>query len=163
MLTKKFIINNLNETNVFACKIAKAIVPDFVITLNGDLGAGKTTLTRNILQQLGVSGGIKSPTFTIVEPYTISYMNKYVSVYHFDLYRFNDPDEWFDAGFDEYFSTNSICFIEWAQKAIQLIGRVDWEVNINLGQDLEDRTIEIKSRSKMGAMCLQKLIKLDVI
>ena len=95
-----FNLESLNATENLATKIAQVIVPNFIVSLSGNLGAGKTTLTRAILRAIGITGSIKSPTFTLVEPYQLE---SYV-VYHFDLYRFRDPEEWFDAGFDEYFN-----------------------------------------------------------
>lgn len=143
----------LEDTNHLAHLIAKFIQPNFVVSLNGDLGAGKTTLTREILRSLGVVGSVKSPTFTLVEPYSVQNF----TIYHFDLYRFNDPDEWFDAGFDEYFSPDCICFIEWASRAHKLIPKLDWVVNIEMQTDLS-RIINIESQTLMGDECLKKLI-----
>ena len=92
----KFILNDLETTQRLAKGIAQVIVPNFVVSLSGNLGAGKTTLTREVLRNLGITGSIKSPTFTLVEPYQLPDY----TLYHFDLYRFSDPEEWFDAGFD---------------------------------------------------------------
>ena len=155
MQEKTFNLNQLDDTNLLALKIAKVIVPDFVITLSGELGAGKTTLTRYILQNLGITGLIKSPTFTIVEPYVT---DKALQIYHFDLYRFNDPEEWFDAGFDEYFSNTSICFIEWAEKAHNLIPQIDWQIELLLNGMENKRVLNINAKSKKGEMCLKQLI-----
>ena len=83
-----------------------------VIYLEGDLGAGKTTLTRGILRGLGHRGPVKSPTYAIVESYPL----KPFTLHHFDLYRFTTPEEWEDAGLDELFSANSVCLIEWPQQ-----------------------------------------------
>ena len=77
--------------------------------LNGDLGAGKTTLVRGILRGLGYTGAVKSPTYAIVESYPLARF----TLHHFDLYRFTYPDEWVDAGLDELFTAKSICLIEW--------------------------------------------------
>lgn len=157
-----FKLGDLYDTQQFANLLAKIIftskheIINFVITLSGDLGTGKTTLVREILQSIGVSGRIKSPTFTIVEPYKIYDIN----IYHFDLYRFNEPKEWTLAGFDEYFiEDNTICFIEWADKAIELIPKVDW--NIKLVLDGEMRIVELTSYSDLGKKCLMKLIQIE--
>jgi tRNA threonylcarbamoyladenosine biosynthesis protein TsaE len=153
MLTYSLKLNSLSDTEAIARIIAVTIVPNFVIALNGDLGAGKTTVVRHVLQALGVTGSVKSPTFTLVEPYYVDGLN----IYHFDLYRFNDPDEWFASGFDEYFDYNSLCFIEWAEKARGLIPVIDWKVNISIMD--ETRLVEIVATSDKGNTCLKQLIK----
>ena len=84
------------------------------IRLEGDLGAGKTSLTRATLRALGVSGRIKSPTFTLLETYPI---DSEIEVFHFDFYRFESPEEFLDAGFRENFAPGHITFCEWSEKA----------------------------------------------
>lgn len=160
MLKQTFNLNNIDATLCLAQKIANAIVPDFVIALNGDLGSGKTALTRFILQSMGIEGPIKSPTFTIVEPYTTPNL---LEIYHFDLYRFNDQEEWFYAGMDEYFSAKSICFIEWAEKAQKLIPKIDWLIEIIINDDANSRTLNVAALTKTGELCLRQLIKQDAI
>ncbi len=93
-------------------RLAGALAPGLAIWLRGDLGAGKTTLTRGLLRELGFTGRVKSPTYTLVELYSFPRFN----LYHFDLYRFADPDEWEDAGFREYFNPGSVCLVEWPDK-----------------------------------------------
>ncbi|TXI99210.1 MAG: tRNA (adenosine(37)-N6)-threonylcarbamoyltransferase complex ATPase subunit type 1 TsaE [Neisseriales bacterium] len=148
-----FNLESLNATENLATKIAQVIVPNFIVSLSGNLGAGKTTLTRAILRAIGITGSIKSPTFTLVEPYQLE---SYV-VYHFDLYRFSDPEEWFDAGFDEYFNEPQISFIEWPEKAEGLIPPIDWQVTINFLND-ERRELIINALTNTGDKCLMKLI-----
>lgn len=148
-----FNLESLNATENLATRIAQVIVPNFIVSLNGNLGAGKTTLTRTILRAIGITGSIKSPTFTLVEPYQLeSY-----TVYHFDLYRFSDPEEWFEAGFDEYFNEPQISFIEWAEKAEGLIPPIDWQINIKFLND-ERRELIINALTDTGDKCLMKLI-----
>lgn len=148
-----FNLESLNATENLATRIAQVIVPNFIVSLNGNLGAGKTTLTRAILRAIGVTGSIKSPTFTLVEPYQLeSY-----TVYHFDLYRFSDPEEWFEAGFDEYFNEPQISFIEWAEKAEGLIPPIDWQINMKFLND-ERRELIINALTDIGDKCLMKLI-----
>ena len=98
-----------------------------VIYLHGDLGAGKTTFTRGFIQGLGFVGKVKSPTYTLVEPYVFSSYN----IYHFDLYRFTDAEEWDASGFREYFNAQSICLIEWPEKAADLLPQADIHVHLN--------------------------------
>lgn len=102
-----------------------------VLYFAGDLGAGKTTVVRALLQALGVTGRIKSPTFTLVEPYELSAealthaaasfgielkRNLSLYCYHFDFYRFTDPREFVEAGFREHFHDDSICLVEWPER-----------------------------------------------
>jgi tRNA threonylcarbamoyladenosine biosynthesis protein TsaE len=157
-MQKSYVLNDLSSTAKLASAIAASIVPNFVVTLTGNLGAGKTTLTREILKAMGVKGSIKSPTFTLVEPYQVNG----TKLFHFDLYRFNDPEEWFDAGFDEYFGWSEICFIEWAEKAQALIPKVDWSILININQD-NIRNLTITTQSDIGEKCLKNLINSAVI
>lgn len=132
-------------------RLAQVLQAGMTIFLEGDLGAGKTTLTRGILRGLGFAGRVKSPTYTLVESYTLSSLY----FYHFDLYRFNDPLEWEDAGLREYFNAQSLCLIEWADKAEGLLPPPDWI--IRLAPEGEGRRICIESRSTQGETCLKKL------
>lgn len=101
------------ETDALALQLAPAVQAGGRIYLEGDLGAGKTAFARALLRGIGVTGRIKSPTFTLVEPYKVS--NLYC--YHFDFYRFNDPREWLDAGFRDALQDDALVLIEWAERA----------------------------------------------
>src|SRR5262245_13642200 len=92
--------------------LATALAGGMVVALHGDLGTGKTTLVRGVLRGLGWAGPVKSPTYTLVE----SYMFSSLYLYHFDFYRFADPDEWETAGLAESFRSDSACLVEWPER-----------------------------------------------
>src|ERR1700679_4197853 len=106
------------------------------LQLWGDLGAGKTAFARALLRRLGYLGRVRSQTYTLVEPYTISGADGAFEIYHFDLYRFADPAEWFDAGFDEYLcSADALCLIEWPQRAAAALGVPDLALTLEMAGD----------------------------
>ncbi len=133
--------------------LAKALQPGLKIWLRGNLGCGKTTLTRGVLRGLGYAGKVKSPTYTLIEPYVISRLN----LYHFDFYRFNSPDEYLDAGLDEYFSESGICLVEWPEKALPHLAQPDLE--FHLAPDGVGRRLEAVAATEAGRTCLNKLIE----
>ncbi len=115
-----------SATLAMGARLSRLIGPGLVIYLHGDLGAGKTTLVRGLLHGLGHVGKVKSPTYTLVEPYVISGLN----LYHFDLYRFVDPEEWEASGFRDYFNAQSVCFVEWPEKASGLLPEPDIDIRL---------------------------------
>ena len=147
-------LNDEAATIAFAQPFAAFLAPPFVIYLNGDLGAGKTTFARAILRHLGVLGTIKSPTYALVESYKIAAFN----LHHFDFYRFNAPVEFEEAGLLEYFLSDSICFVEWAQKAADFVPPADLEFCLTHVPNFpHERLLQIKATSAIGQNCLQKL------
>lgn len=124
------------------------------VYLHGDLGAGKTTFVRGVLRGLGFSGKVKSPTYTLVEPYSLLIQQKPLDFYHFDLYRFADEEEWEAAGFREYFNLHSVCLVEWPDKAGHLIPQADIDVYLSLAG--EGRTLQLKANTTAGKKCLER-------
>ena len=140
-------------TLLFGAKLAKALTPGLAIYLDGDLGAGKTTLVRGVLRGLGYAGKVKSPTYTLVELYTVSSLY----LYHFDFYRFADPSEWVDAGFREHFNPDTVCFVEWPEKAGEYLPLPD--VRIALSVVDIGRSLHLKAETEAGKKCLADLAK----
>ncbi len=136
-------------TLALGAEIAAILRPGLVIFLCGNLGAGKTTLARGILRGLGYQGKVKSPTYNLVELYKISRLY----LYHFDFYRFNDPIEWEDAGFREYFNADSICLVEWPEKADGLLPTADLQVLLSITET--GRNVEIQAGTEAGRQCLK--------
>lgn len=116
---KKVITNSEKETFQFGLEVAKSLVCGDVLLLNGELGAGKTNLSKGICKGLGVEEVITSPTFTIVNDYKIQnqVLEGLERVVHFDFYRIESPEEFYNLGIEEYFDENSISLIEWHEKA----------------------------------------------
>lgn len=125
--------------------------PGLVICLHGDLGAGKTTLVRGLLQELGYQGKVKSPTYTLLEQYEAGGF----SLRHFDLYRFRDPAEWESAGFNDEFNGHNICLVEWPEMAGTLLPPADLEIFFEILPD--GRNIIINAVTNTGRECLNNL------
>lgn len=131
--------------------IAKFIEAPMTCYLNGDLGVGKTRLVRAVIQSLGYNGNVKSPTYTLVEPYQFEKLK----AYHFDLYRLSDPEELEYLGIRDYFEQDSISFIEWPEKGKGWLDQADITVTLEfLGSG---RRCGIQSQSSKGNSLLVKL------
>ncbi|GGG01608.1 MULTISPECIES: tRNA (adenosine(37)-N6)-threonylcarbamoyltransferase complex ATPase subunit type 1 TsaE [Cysteiniphilum] len=123
---KQHVIENELEMLKFGKQISQSLNKGDVIYLHGDLGAGKTTLTKGILQGLGFTGSVKSPTYTLVETYPING----ITLQHFDLYRLSDPEELEWIGIRDYFTNDTISLIEWPQKGGDFLPRPTKEIYI---------------------------------
>ncbi|MDO4429779.1 MAG: tRNA (adenosine(37)-N6)-threonylcarbamoyltransferase complex ATPase subunit type 1 TsaE [Lonepinella koalarum] len=122
-----------------------------VFYLNGELGAGKTTLSRGIIQAFGHQGKVKSPTYTLVEEYHLPEKQ----IYHFDLYRLSDPEELEFMGIRDYFSLNAVCLIEWAEKGKGLLEQADLQINIAYVDNA--RQIELIGTTAQGKQLIELL------
>ena len=136
-------------------KLAPLLIPGMVVWLDGDLGAGKTTLVRALLRWLGHTGPVKSPTYTLVEVYVVSS----IYWYHFDFYRFNEPEEFEDAGLGEYFRENAVCLVEWPEKASGYVPSADLGLVFSFPADTSEsgRRLDLRAYSEEGQKCLNSL------
>jgi tRNA threonylcarbamoyladenosine biosynthesis protein TsaE len=135
----------------FGGSIAGLIRAPLIISLQGDLGAGKTTLSRGILQGLGHSGAVKSPTYTLVEPYRLALG----AVYHFDLYRLVDAEELEYMGFADYLADGQLCLIEWPERGQGFLPTVD--IAIEIRQLGDGRCVTLCANSALGEQLIIQL------
>jgi len=148
---QKIFLKDETSQEALAAEFARNSPQGTVIFLQGDLGTGKTTFVRGFLRALGYKGIVKSPTYTLVEPYLID--NK--RIYHFDLYRLGVPDELEYAGGRDYFDDESICLVEWPEKAQGFLPEAD--VNCCLNYLNEGRSIEITTNTDKGNTILDAI------
>jgi tRNA threonylcarbamoyladenosine biosynthesis protein TsaE len=123
------------------------------IELHGPLGAGKTTFVRHLLHALGVQGRVKSPTYTVMEPYEVLSASGVLNIAHFDFYRFNDPQEWEDAGFRDVFASTGLKLAEWPEKAEGLLPVPDLRVYIEPGAG-DERAVRLTAHTARGVELL---------
>ncbi|WP_278942014.1 tRNA (adenosine(37)-N6)-threonylcarbamoyltransferase complex ATPase subunit type 1 TsaE [Pseudomonas helleri] len=128
----------------FGGQLARITQGHGLIFLEGDLGAGKTTLSRGIIRGLGHTGAVKSPTFTLVEPYEIGD----IRAYHFDLYRLVDPEELEFMGIRDYFDEDALCLIEWPQQGAGFLPKAD--LTITIGPNKAGRTLTLLPQGSRG-------------
>lgn len=122
-----------------------------IVYLHGELGAGKTTLCRGILRSKGYQGAVKSPTYTLVEPYDLEGH----TIFHFDLYRLSDPEELEFMGIRDYFHPDNLCIVEWPQRGEGVLPEADIAVSISV--EGKGRRIDIAARTDLGEHVLNQL------
>jgi len=141
-------------TIALGSQLAGLLAPGMVVWLDGDLGAGKTTLVRSLLRTLGYRGPVKSPTYTLVEVYVVSR----IYWYHFDFYRFNVPEEFEEAGLGEYFRKDAVCLVEWPEKGAPYVPAADLELRFRFPENsASGRLLEFYAGSEAGRACLSRL------
>ena len=122
-MEKQIFLADESQQIALAATVAKNLKTSFVMLLKGNLGVGKTTFARGFIQASGFDGVVKSPTYTLVEPYPISHNRL---CYHFDLYRLAEPEELEFIGARDYFNDNDVCLVEWPEKAEGFLPPADW-------------------------------------
>jgi tRNA threonylcarbamoyladenosine biosynthesis protein TsaE len=132
--------------------LAPALDAAGAIFLSGGLGAGKTTLCRGLLRGLGYDGAVKSPTFTLVEPYEL----ERGSVYHFDLYRLAHPDELDYLGAEDYFAAEALCLIEWPERGAGFLPTPDLELTLTVTSEAS-RQVQLRAQTLKGERAMARL------
>ena len=136
-------LQNTEETEQFGAELFQSLAPQSVIFLHGELGAGKTTLVRGYLRAVGYTGTVKSPTYNLVEEYTVAGKK----IVHFDLYRITDPEELEWIGINDYFNQDCVCFIEWPYKGKGFLPEPDTLITLAVQGD--GRLVEVSQPSEL--------------
>ena len=155
-MTTQLHLPNAAATERVGAALARALIGGMVIALHGDLGTGKTTLVRGVLRELGWTGSVKSPTYTLVEYYPISSLY----LYHFDFYRFADPTEWETAGLADYFRSDSACLVEWPERVAGLLPAADLDLTLAYPSRGDGRDLAMTSSSAAGERCVAAITAL---
>ena len=137
--TKTVVTHSPEETRRLAAELLRELRPGAVLALHGDLGAGKTCFVQGLAAALGVQQAVSSPTFVLIHEYPST-----PPLYHADLYRIRDADDAFGLGIEEYFKSDGITVIEWAERATEILPPDTWHLTFEVGADLTERTITIE-------------------
>ena len=140
-----------SATERLGAALSAGVAPGRVLHLKGELGSGKTTLVRGLLHGLGYPGRVASPTYTLVEPYELSSLH----FYHFDFYRLRDASEWLTSGFREYFTPESVCIVEWPERAGPTLPPPDVEIVLQHAGNA--RRAHLEARTPAGEAWLSSL------
>ena len=148
----KYVSYNEQDSERFAKALADACMGGLVIYLDGDLGAGKTFFSRHFIQHLGFEGRVKSPTYTIVEPYVVNDLR----IFHFDLYRLADPEELEYIGIRDYFASDTLCLVEWADKGNGFLPPADVIIHIDILDN--GRVMNASAKTSLGQEFLSGVV-----
>ena len=160
-VTAEWLWTDESATRAFAQALAQlAPLQNAYIELIGDLGAGKTTFVRYLLQALGVEGRIKSPTYAVVEPHEGRHPlgQQALAIWHFDFYRFNDPEEFEEAGFRDLFASTGLKIAEWPNQAQGMLPKPDLQLTLSVNEQ-EARQVQAVACTPQGQQILQALMK----
>ena len=149
---EKIILKGLEDTKKFGEKLGSLLKPGDIICLMGDLGAGKTTLTKSIGIGLGVEDYITSPTFTLINEY-----KGRLNLYHFDVYRLEGISDLDDLGFEEYFYSGGVCIIEWGDKIENILPKDKINLSIEKGSELDERIINLSGEGSRFKELIEEL------
>ena len=146
-------------TEAAGARLASALAGGMIVTLSGDLGAGKTTLVRGCLRALGWVGSVKSPSYPLVEHYPLSSLY----FYHFDFYRFADPSEWDTAGLADCFGPDVVCLIEWPERVAGRLPPPDVALTLTYPADpsRSGRELALVAHTEGGERCVAAIISVD--
>lgn len=150
-MKRTFYLADEAATEALAGRVANACTAKTVVFLNGDLGAGKSSFCRGFIHALGYQGRVKSPTYTLVEPYEVGPWR----VFHFDLYRLSDPEELEFIGIRDYFEQDCLCLIEWPDKGADLLASEDLAISIDF--ESSGRRLQLEAMSDYGRQILDRL------
>ncbi|MCP4494034.1 MAG: tRNA (adenosine(37)-N6)-threonylcarbamoyltransferase complex ATPase subunit type 1 TsaE [Gammaproteobacteria bacterium] len=145
------LIRNEKQMRAFGARLISACSSGGIITLHGNLGAGKTTLVRGALESLGITSGVRSPTYTLIEYYPLEPL----SIAHFDLYRLGEAEELEYIGFRDYLNDKTLCFIEWPERAEGILGDIGLQVNLDYHPD--GRGVELSAQLAWGSQIISML------
>lgn len=148
----RIVLKGLKETEEFGEKLGSILKPGDIISLTGDLGAGKTTLTKSIGKGLGVEDYITSPTFTLINEY-----KGRLNLYHFDVYRLEGPIDLYDLGFEEYIYSNGVSIIEWGDKIEEILPEERINIQIEKSVELDERIIYLYGEGERFKQLIKEL------
>jgi tRNA threonylcarbamoyladenosine biosynthesis protein TsaE len=157
MSTAQLHLADAAATAAIGARLARDLRGGMIVTLSGDLGAGKTTLVRGCLRALGWDGPVKSPSYTLVEHYPFSSLY----FYHFDFYRFTDASEWETAGLAECFRDDAVCMVEWPERVVGLLPTPDVALTLSYPGDpsAPGRQLALAAHTERGERCLRAMIE----